>query len=363
MSGIFRSRIWLSGIVLVALALAMLAVVSHWPSIQPARQDPSKAQAVKSGLGSDGAKSQEASLQELAERLLGGSNGGQGKAELMPGKLPDDLPFSLPALDGWRTVGSVVFKSSESGMPDFWHSTVVLDAPGDPSVAYTAIQTGLEQQGWKIDEVDMFSNHDSGGFLSSGEFPNMFSNRTDFPDGVGYHMLELCRDAKAIMLNIQTNKVDSGTAGLNLSVESFGSMMPCGSFARRSSGSDAAKMPNLTAPEGVQVMGGGGSSGGSSSSSEGFAKTDKSAGFLEAHYAKQLEAAGWTRQDGKDAGPLAWSLWKVPGKDDTQGFLYVLEMPGGKVRTLTLRVDNAADMSVYSSFSEKPSIFVVDPDK
>jgi hypothetical protein len=363
MSGIFRSRVWLSGVVLVALALAMLAVVTYWPSIQPATQDPSKAQAVKSGLGDDGAKSQDASMQELAERLLAGSNGGQEKAELMPGKLPDDMPFTLPALDGWRTIGSVAYSSNDSRMADFRRSMVVLDAPGEPSVAYAAIRAALEQQGWKVSEDDMMSHHDSGGFLSSGELPDMFRNPPESPDGVGYHMLELCRDSKAVMLTVQTSKVDSSTAGLNLSVETYGSMMPCGAFANTASGSDAVNMPKLTPPDGVQVTGGGGSFGGSSSSSEAFAETDKSAGLLEAHYAKQLEAAGWTRQDGKDAGPLAWSLWKVPGKDDVQGFLYVLEMPGGKVRTLTLRVDNGADITTITSFGDSSRMVLVAPNK
>lgn len=48
---------------------------------------------------------------------------------------------------------------------------------------------------------------------------------------------------------------------------------------------------------------------------------------LEAYFAQQLVAAGWTRQGGQAEGMVAWSLWQVPDPPGTQRFLLLRAAP------------------------------------
>ncbi len=64
---------------------------------------------------------------------------------------------------------------------------------------------------------------------------------------------------------------------------------------------------------------------------------------LAAHYATQLEHAGWTRDTEEQSGPIALNTWtfqdeaNLPG----QGFFFVLRMPGQKQQyMLHVRVDS-----------------------
>jgi len=101
-------------------------------------------------------------------------------------------------------------------------------------------------------------------------------------------------------------------------------------------------LPQLRAPPGVRlVSNGGGSAGSERASSEATAFTDQGAGELEAYFADQLAAAGWTRFDGGTDGPLAWSTWRLPREGDWQGLLFVLESAEGR-RDLYLRAGTLA---------------------
>jgi hypothetical protein len=103
-------------------------------------------------------------------------------------------------------------------------------------------------------------------------------------------------------------------------------------------------IPRLQPPDGVTLQSGGGpgpTGGPDSWSSQAVALTDKSVGELEAFFARQLQGAGWTRVDGQATGPVAWSLWQVPGEGGWQGFFVVLNGPGENRRLLSVRVDSA----------------------
>lgn len=65
--------------------------------------------------------------------------------------------------------------------------------------------------------------------------------------------------------------------------------------------------------------------------------TALSAADLEAHYARQLTAAGWQRRETGACGPLAWSVWDTTLGIDFQGYLWVLEEPGKPRRTVYLQ--------------------------
>jgi hypothetical protein len=72
--------------------------------------------------------------------------------------------------------------------------------------------------------------------------------------------------------------------------------------------------------------------------SDAVATTDKGANELEAHFARQLEEAGWQQAGAGADGALAWSLWDVPGEDGGQGLLLILQSPDGDRVALSLRL-------------------------
>jgi hypothetical protein len=62
---------------------------------------------------------------------------------------------------------------------------------------------------------------------------------------------------------------------------------------------------------------------------------------LEAHFARQLAAAGWQRQAGNPAPPVSWSTWRRPTAPDPRVLLVVQEQPDDPQRRLYLRADSA----------------------
>jgi hypothetical protein len=105
-------------------------------------------------------------------------------------------------------------------------------------------------------------------------------------------------------------------------------------------GMAAARLPQLRAPDGVFMQAMGASFGGPRQQSEATATTSKSPTELEAFFAQQLSAAGWTRVAGGANAPLAWSTWKVPGDGDWSGVLIVFETPAKDRRSLMLRAES-----------------------
>jgi hypothetical protein len=79
-------------------------------------------------------------------------------------------------------------------------------------------------------------------------------------------------------------------------------------------------------------------------SSEAAAETDQSAAELEAYFAAQLKTAGWQRLAGGSDGPMAWSSWKLPRDGDWQGFLFVLQSPGARHRSLYVRAESPSQV-------------------
>jgi hypothetical protein len=65
-------------------------------------------------------------------------------------------------------------------------------------------------------------------------------------------------------------------------------------------------------------------------------QTERSATELEAHYARQLADAGWSRQTSQAGAPLAWSTWRAGEGVDAQGILAALEWPAAIQRTVLL---------------------------
>ena len=102
------------------------------------------------------------------------------------------------------------------------------------------------------------------------------------------------------------------------------------------------RVPPLAVPPGVRLYPGSGGGSTHDWSSNALAETELSPAELEAHFARQLEGHGWERLAGHAEGPLAWSLWRLPGEGDWQGILTVAKWPGRRLRSLSIRIQSDA---------------------
>ena len=277
-------------------------------------------------------------LRELAERLLGAGTpsppppsptGGTLRAQLFPGALPPALPLDLPLPPGSRLVGSAVAPSLAGG-PDVTRAEtieVVLDAPGAPNEIVAFYEGALAERGWTAasgqgPEPGGFQPERPGGFQPSAIPATVF----------------FCPGAAGGWLALVVTPAPGGLSDVRVHLET-GFPGPCGGPGgpmRLPPGAEL--LPPLGAPPGVSVLPGGMGGGSGLWTSVAVALTGRSAAELEAHYARQLAATGWTRLDGGVAGPLAWSTWAVPGEGEWQGFLSVREGPGPNRRVLHVEV-------------------------
>jgi hypothetical protein len=102
---------------------------------------------------------------------------------------------------------------------------------------------------------------------------------------------------------------------------------------------EESPIPPLSTPTGVQLQGMGEGKGQTGWFAETIADTTLEGTALEAHFAQQLQAAGWTWvAAGRVEGRLAWSLWTVPGGDDWEGLLLIRKMPGANRQMLRIEV-------------------------
>jgi hypothetical protein len=290
--------------------------------------------------GSDVARAQTepedpALFRELVERLLSPpvpvAGGESPRVQLFPGALPPDLPFALPLPADSRLIGSAIRPSTAAGpfAPTVGESVdIVLDVPGAPADVLAAYQALLTDAGWSSPAVGRAPA--PGGFQSSISTTNAL----------------LCLGEQGPYLSIAVLGEPSGPTDMRIHVETM-TPGPCSATpgAPPPLPPGAVRLLPLEPPSGVrlQPIGSGGSP--FFTSTDAIAETDLSVADLEAHYARQLEAAGWTRRDGGAGAAVAWSLWSVPGEGEQTGYLAVLDGPGPNRRSLHLQVMTDAAQS------------------
>jgi hypothetical protein len=241
----------------------------------------------------------------LAERLLAppGPPGYAPKATLLPGALPDvDVIEALPMPPAATLVGSLA-RDGNAKMGPGTSYEVVLDAPGGTTELLGFYKRELGKRGWD-------AQHD-GGYPATGFQPTLQSAHALF-----------CKSGGGPWLNLSVWPRQGAPADVRMHVETS-NPGPCGMAGRGGPGGmppEMAAMPALYPPDGANLqMGGPGRW-----TSEAVAETALGVADLEAHFARQLEAAGWSRQAGAAAAgaPVAWSTWR---KDDWRGVLYAAE--------------------------------------
>jgi hypothetical protein len=274
--------------------------------------------------------------QELVERVLMPPHPGPGgpafTVQLLPGHLPRGLPVDLPLPAGSRLVGSIIHSVGEKAA----HVEIVLDVPGPEPAVRTFYETELSARGWQA--------------TVQGPPPGA---QHGFQAPAIVMASSFCQSPQGPWLMLTSALKPPGPTDVRLSLQ-LDTPGPCmrQSLTGGSLGPPPADtpIPSLTAPEGVQLRMAGGGGGPGRWTQEASAETEQRVAPLEAHFAQQLQAAGWSRLAGQEDGPLAWSTWKVPGEGEWQGFLLVREVPGVNQRALHIEVNSTAPPSGATGF-------------
>jgi hypothetical protein len=269
----------------------------------------------------------DAGLRELALRLLRWpSVGALGEdLQLLPGALPPTLPFAVPLPPGARVVGTLTGRRV---------SRVVLDADLSPERVLAYYQELLRLAGWNETEAPL-GGQPRGGFLNTA--------------GPWLERLTLWFAQEAWALSVEVADGRGAGSGDGSSAGGAGStdvwltfyadaryQRPRGPRRFRQEHFNPGKLvPPLAPPAGARqrMMGGGGGFGYWRSSAR--LATDLDLAAVSAHYARQLEHAGWTLRGGEASGDvMAWSSWDFvdAGGKLWQGQLVALhrwEAPGG----------------------------------
>lgn len=310
----------------LALALVVAIVGALWFR---AARDQIAVDRAGAGAPQAAPSGDEVKYHELAERLLnfGYNPGGTTSMTLLPAALPTDPAVTLPKVSGARLIGSAVRTRGTDRSAD-----IVIDAPGDSQQVATAYEQGFKDQGWSSPSGDLGVSV-GGGFQAST--PPVWKL--------------LCKGDRAILsVSVATRSGQPNDVRINIqpNIGSLGGSRCAPTSRPPGSGNH---LPALRPPDGAVLLGGGGGSGGSSSTiggngsinrqtSEATATTSLSAGELEAAFAKQLVAAGWTRTAGRDDGALAWSTW-ASSEAGWSGTLILSNTTATDRRSLLLRAE------------------------
>jgi hypothetical protein len=260
---------------------------------------------------------QEPTQDELVMRLLAHPAHPQTQQlQLLPGRLPDTLPLKLPLPDGSRVVGSLV-RGQES-------VEVVLDAPGSAEQVLAWYQQQMRAAGWQTPE-EMQGHHPSGFVPSHSLMPFL-------------HAFFFQNEGRASLnVTIWQGQHEQADVRLHLEMNSQHASRVLHQRRRRRMRGMYEPIPPMAAPLGARQIGGGGSGSDEGWLSTATLETDLDLAALAAHYAGQLEKAGWKRAADGQSGPLAWHTWTFVDEDQEpwEGLFSIFAVPG-KPRKHTL---------------------------
>lgn len=234
-----------------------------------------------------------------------------GKTQVQLGQLPS-LPVTLPLPEGSRVLGTLIHGPERA--------EIILDVPLSAEQVVAFYKERLGADGWT--EPDTFRGHRQSGFTHAG-FPAQMNSIT------------LCKGADTPGFNIQAFSGRGPLTDVRIDIAG-GEFSPCsqqrGPKSRRMEHHGFYDLiPVLAPPEGArQTNSGGGSSSQDAADSRALIVTDMEIAALVPHYTKQLEAAGWTKQDEGQSGPIAWNAWTFKDEDNEpwRGFFFILKSPG-----------------------------------
>lgn len=256
-------------------------------------------------------------LEVFVKRLMAYPLPGEPSPEeiqLLPGQLPEELPFELPLLENAHVVGSLVRGSTDG--------VIILDVPQDPGSVRDFYRRELTAHGW---EELRLTREGLKGFVS----PLLLSS------------LGFCRGREGPHLSVLTQPRNELTE-VRLSWTLDPTRSPCDQppFVIQPGFTGPQQvLPTLIAPKNAWQLSGGGGGGESGAYRHVILKTSASLRELWEHYARQLREQGWELIQRGESGPLVWGRWRFEREGQRwEGLLFVLDL-GGERRFAYVRVD------------------------
>jgi hypothetical protein len=272
-----------------------------------------------------GPESGAAGLRTLALRLLcvpddprAAAQGGQ----LLVGRLPDALPVDIPLPEGSTVVGSLQ-RGTQS-------ADIVLDASLPAKRVLDFYKDRLAAAGWgvpespELPEPDTDTPDPAGTCCATATF---VLNPFGFNPAVPSYSAFFCLGPRGPGLTVTAYAVGAAAADVRLNLDANPDRLCWVGDDPGTFGGQKGPLPDLELPRAGRFVGGGSSGGVGTAESTMHIATELAVAALAAHYAAQLEQAGWTRRDAGQGGPLCWSSWTFQdeGGRNWQGTFFVLE--------------------------------------
>lgn len=259
-------------------------------------------------------------VQELALRLLTyPADQRTRNPQLLPGQLPPNLPVETPLPPDSRVVGSLIRGP--------YFTEIVADTALSPEQVITFYVEKLTANGWN--KPDTFPGH-MGGFA---------------PTIPGRNNL-FCKGPHGPSLSIQAfiSPADEKITNFRLNLDTNSRNSPCAQLAKQRAYSEKGPIPNLTTPPESRQESRGGGGGSGRWYSEAYLETDLNLTTIAAHYATQLDKAGWKRLDEGQNGPVAWQRWTFVDEQNEEWkglFFIVKEAANPRQHLLYIKADLA----------------------
>jgi len=280
-----------------AIAIALFALIGLGASAEQQNESVSN-----QSVSNQSVNVSEPTTEELAIRLLQFDYFGSPEliqAELLPGKLPEEMPVDLPIPNGTRIVGSEILE--DIGIK------LVMDVTMTPEEVLDFYRDVLVSQNWTETDITGMERGFIGGSVST----------------------IFCKRARDPSVTVSAYPLENGT-DLRLDIITDPSESPC-SMADQFDWMEP--MPKLAAPKDAVIsnqnyMGGCGNQVAVSAE----IKTKLNSSALAAHYADQLKAANWTAVSSDECGSASWSTWSFEDEDGISwdGFLIALDLAGSE---------------------------------
>jgi hypothetical protein len=251
-----------------------------------------------------------AQLRELALRLL--ARPFDPQPQLLTGSFPASLPFDVPFPDGYEIIGSFV-RTPEDIL-------LLLDTDLLPAEVIAFYTQRMQAIGWsEPDILRKQKQHHEGGFTHTTQ------RRAAY--------ITFCKGQRgpALMVSASRGQEEGEKTQVRLNLDSRSRGSPCMQSSEIFMGVAALIPPLEPPPDGRQWGGGGGSNSESASTAATLdVENNTTLPLLAAHYARQLEQAGWQCTGEGNTEPMAWSTWELHDKENERwmGVFTLLEVPG-----------------------------------
>lgn len=230
----------------------------------------------------------ERQLRAFASRVLSWPDpDGPSTVDLIPAGYPEEIPPELVDHADLRFLGSVVRRRDGKLLG----SDLLFELAAGPHDLLVRYEQGLEQVGWqRVNQPGL----PRGGFQGSG--PPLASTLVNVKKRMRVYIQSFSEGSQSL-LRVMFHRPSDEALPDDLSEDAAPGRSP---------------LPGLKPPAGVRVVSSMQGGGGGRWSAEAKALTEMPPIELEAHFAKELQASGWSRLSGSADDLFAWSSWLVP---------------------------------------------------